>query len=81
MTTPSSTPMRARSKASGRSCLAPGTQGRVPNVGHGVLRDGVREPEWVVVENSSGTVTVMPSIDEGDGGYHGFLTDGIWSDG
>jgi hypothetical protein len=53
------------------------TQGRIPAAGHGV--DG--EAEWTIVENASGTVTVLPSIDEGSGGYHGFLTDGIWSDG
>lgn len=53
-----------------------GTVGRIPAVGH-----GQGKPEWTIVENASETVTVLPSIDEGDGGYHGHLTDGIWSDG
>jgi len=54
-----------------------GTQGRIPAVGQGTGG----EPEWTIVENASGSVTVLPSIDEGNGGYHGFLTDGIWGDG
>ena len=58
-----------------------GTQGRIPAVGHGHVVDGVLEPEWNIVENSSGTVTVTPSIDERAGGYHGYLTDGVWSEG
>jgi hypothetical protein len=58
-----------------------GQVGVIPAEGHGHICDGVREPEWTIVENPSGTVTVMPSIDEGEGGYHGYLTDGIWSDG
>lgn len=59
-----------------------GEIGVLSAIGHGKIGDdGIREPEWTIVENSSGTVTVMPSIDEGNGGYHGFLTDGIWSEG
>jgi hypothetical protein len=58
-----------------------GAMGVIPNVGHGKVVGGVREPEWTIVENATGTVTVTPSIDQGNGGYHGWLTDGIWSDG
>jgi hypothetical protein len=50
--------------------------------GYGSPRaDGTAAPEWEIVLNPSGTVTVLPSINEGDGRYHGFLTDGVWSDG
>ncbi len=32
-----------------------------------------------VVENEDGTITVSPSIlDDGPGGYHGFLEKGVW---
>jgi len=58
-----------------------GAIGVLPNAGHAEVVDGVREPEWMIIENASGTVTVTPSIDQGAGGYHGCLTDGIWSDG
>jgi hypothetical protein len=51
-----------------------GTQARIPAVDHGIDA----EPEWTITLNASGTVTVLPSID--GGGYHGHLTDGIWSE-
>jgi hypothetical protein len=53
-----------------------GTRGRIAAVGH-----GTDEPEWEIDEGEGGRITVKPSIDEGEGGYHGFLTDGVWSDG
>lgn len=53
------------------------TQGRIVAVGFG--KDG--EPEWDITYKGEGKVSVSPSIDEGNGGYHGFLIDGVWSDG
>jgi hypothetical protein len=39
-------------------------------------------PAWQMVEHEDGTITITPSIhDTSEGGYHGFLTNGCWSDG
>jgi hypothetical protein len=54
-----------------------GAQVRLAAVGHGF----VGRPEWEIAEHDDLTVSVNPSIDEGDGGYHGFLQRGVWTDG
>ena len=51
------------------------TRGRIPAIGH-----GHGKPEWSIWLED-GTATVSPSIDEGNGGYHGCLQNGVWSDG
>lgn len=37
------------------------------------------EPSWEMTLDEAGALTVSPSIDEGPGGYHGYLVAGVWS--
>ena len=49
-----------------------------PPTGHsGVVGESTGH---VVTEHEDGTISVQPSIlDDSPGGYHGFLTHGVWS--
>jgi hypothetical protein len=33
---------------------------------------------WTVTEHDDGTITVQPSILDGDSGWHGYLEHGVW---
>lgn len=41
------------------------------------------QPAWDLTEHEDGTITLHPSIEDStaEGGYHGFLIGGSWTDG